>query len=281
MEEQQENLEYYEIDLMDYVKVIFKRKKWIFWIFLLAIASAFVLTTITPDTYQTKAVLRIGKFGGELLEKPNETVTVLKQQSTLKEIAKKLEFEKEPQDPAKRVDSLLDFESPEKSNLVIITAQDSSPKLANEGAKAAANLVIERHKKLFSEKQELLEEKIKNTKQEIDSYQKEVETLNAQIKRYRNAYSEGEGLALQGYLASLRVAQNRVDSAKDRLNNLQSKKTNSKNTEMVAEPTVPQSPEGAGLKLTLAIAGVLGIFVGVFWVFLLEWWESNKQKLNS
>lgn len=271
MNKKNQNLEYYEIDLMDYVKVIFKRKKWLFSIFLLAIAGAFVLTANSPETYQTRAVLRIGQVRGEKLENPQEAMIVLKQPSTLKEISKDINFEnfeERPENEAGVVDGLLDVKNPEKSNLVVITAEDGSPQLAYEGAQAAANLVTERHNKLF-------EEKIKSIEERITIYQKEVDQLKEQIEQFRGRnYSEGQGLALQGYLDSLR-------SSRNKLNNLRLKKTNSKNTEIVAEPTIPESPEGPRLRLNLAIAGVLGIFIGIFWAFVLEWWEENKDKLKS
>lgn len=283
MENQNYETEYYEIDLMDYVKVLFKRKKLLIGIIIFSILCGLAYTLLSSSTYKTEAILKPGRVGGSILEQPEETIAVLEQRSTLKEVLNNIDTEIEAKDKVKKLQEILTFEKPEKINLITISAENSSPEVAIQSVQASSNLVIERHKDLFDQREKALEEKISNTKEEITTYEKEVEDINEQIEILeRNTnYLEGQGLALQGYLTSLRSAQSKLDGAKNRLANLELQKAESKNTQIVASAADSLEEIQPRLLLNLAISGFLGVFVSIFIVFFVEWWEDNKDKLET
>ena len=70
--------EYDEIDLMDYVKVILKRKWLILAIFLSAAIVAEVFSFLMPKVYKIDTVLEVGQAAGVPIEDPGQVVEKIK-----------------------------------------------------------------------------------------------------------------------------------------------------------------------------------------------------------
>jgi uncharacterized protein involved in exopolysaccharide biosynthesis len=282
-ENQNYESEYYEIDLMDYVKVLFKRRRMLFVIIGLSIFCGLVYNSFCFSSFKTESILKPGRVGETILEDPEETIAILEQRSTLKKVLDNMEVEVEGKDKVKKLQEILAFEKPKDINLIVIKAENGSSDIAIQSAQASANLIIERHESLFEKREEALEEKINNKKEEISTYREDLEDINKQIEILeRNTnYLEGQGLALQGYLESLRSAQEKLDNAKDELASLELQKVESRNTEIVASAADSLEEMQPRVLLTLSISGFLGLFIGIFGVFFVEWWEDNKDKLET
>ena len=50
---------------------------------------------------------------------------------------------------------------------------------------------------------------------------------------------------------------------------------------IVSKAVVPQTPVSPRKALNLAIAGVLGVMIGVFVVFFKEYWENSAEEVTS
>jgi hypothetical protein len=249
----------------------------------LSIFCGLVYNSFCFSSYKTESILKPGRVGETILEDPEETIAILEQRSTLKNVLDDMEEEVEGKDKIKKLQEILTFEKPKDVNLIIIKAQNGSPEIAIQSAQASANLVIERHKDVFNKREEALEEKINNKKEEINTYKEDVEDINEQIEilEKNTNYLEGQGLALQGYLESLRSAQAKLDTAKNNLASLELQKNESRNTQIVASAIDSLEEEQPRILLNLAVSGFLGLFLGIFSVFFVEWWEDNKDKLKT
>ena len=50
---------------------------------------------------------------------------------------------------------------------------------------------------------------------------------------------------------------------------------------IISQAAIPEGPTGSNKMLNLAIAGVLGIMIGVFIAFFREYWKTSGKKLVS
>jgi len=238
MEQQYEE----EIDLMDYLKVILKRKWLIFEVFLVAVIIAGVFSFISPKVYQVNTVLEIGKIDSELLEQPAQLIEKIKGDVYKSFIQEKLNVseEKYPQIKA---------ENPKDTSLIKIEIESERPELAKNILTEINNLILKEHQEQFEKRKSKIEENIKEIQNKLALLEKEKS-------------SSGEGIS------QLQIA----------LLNLKEKLDNMESTKVVNPPTISPNPIRPKPVLNIVIAGILGIFIGTFLAFFQEWWEkSNKN----
>jgi capsular polysaccharide biosynthesis protein len=243
-QEEKIQTEYDEIDLMDYVKVLLKRKLLIFGIFLAAAIAAGVFSFISPKVYKIDTTLEIGKIDNELLEGPPQLIEEIKGDVYKSFIQEKLNLseEKYPQIKA---------ENPKDTNLIKIEIESERPELAKNILSEISNLILKEHQEQFDQRRSKIEENIKEIKNELTLLEKQ------------KVYSD-EGIS------QLQIT----------ILNLKEKINNAEPTKIIKPPTT--SPDLIRPKpvLNIVIAGILGIFIGTFLAFFQEWWEKNKIKLK-
>lgn len=329
-----------EIDLIDYVKVILKRKKTIFFWFLLlvliaGIASFFVL----PEVYRTSTSIEIGRLqkesgsdAEELVEDPNVLTSKIKEDVFGIQARKNMDLS-ESQWPEIKV------ENPEKTHLVELTIESSEKEKSKNVLEEINSLILASHKKIVDLEKDLIEKeilkkenKISSIEEEISIVKNKIQPLQSDIERLNNKIesTEEEKEALEDKVESLEQQliydqtpgtqyalfnakqelankENEIENLYLRINSSQriiedyNSQVNSlkrdiedynfeieslkssleeiRETEVIKSPTVSENPVGPRKMLNLAIAGILGIFIGTFWAFGKEWWENSKENI--
>jgi len=240
MEQQYEE----EIDLMDYVKVILKRKWLILEVFVAAAIIAGVFSFISPKVYKIDTTLEIGKIDNELLEQPAQLIEKIKGDVYQSFIQEKLNLseEKYPQIKA---------ENPKDTNLIKIEIESERPELAKNILAEISNLILKEHQEQSEKRKSKIEENIKEIQSELTLLEKQ------------KVYSD-EGIF------QLQIT----------LSNLKEKINNAEPTKIIKPPTTSSGPITPKPVLNIVIAAILGIFIGTFLAFFQEWWEKNKIKLK-
>jgi uncharacterized protein involved in exopolysaccharide biosynthesis len=243
-QEEKIQTEYEEIDLMDYVKVLFERKWLILVVFFGAAIVAGIFSFISPRVYQVNTVLEIGKIDSELLEQPAQLIEKIKGDVYKSFIQGKLNVseEKYPQIKA---------ENPKDTNLIKIEIESERPELAKNILTEINNLILKEHQEQFEKRKSKIEENIKEIQSELTLLEKQ------------KVYSD-EGIS------QLQIT----------ILNLKEKINNAEPTKVINPPTISPNPIRPKPVLNIVIAGILGIFIGVFLAFFQEWWEKNKLKLK-
>ncbi|MFN3966544.1 MAG: Wzz/FepE/Etk N-terminal domain-containing protein [Endomicrobiia bacterium] len=135
-----------EISLIDLINVIKKRIRFIL-IFTISVTFvSIVISLLLPKQYEAKAILRIGKMGGSILESASVTKEIITSFPELEKIAKELKIQ-----PTER--KLLSLKRKikieGKENLMNITTRYISPEKAEKLCNAVIKLILERHEKLY------------------------------------------------------------------------------------------------------------------------------------
>ncbi len=325
--------DYNEVNLMDYVAVIFKKKRLIVAIFLTAVVITGIVSFLMKKVYRIDTAVEIGKLSEEQsIEEPIQLVEEIKNDFYGVKIREALNIS-EKKYPKMTV------ENPKDTKLVTIAIESDSTEMAKKILERMNDLILADHQNRIKAKQGLLENdiktaesKIKLTESDIEKTKSKITPMDNDIKRIENKiiFAENEKRSLEEKVDALQKilpyqqdpgTQFALFDAKEKLANkeneieslymsinsfkrdkedldvqVNSLKTNIENlnaqinylknslenilpTKIVKSPFISEKQVKPRPVLNMAIAGVLGIFIGLLLAFGKEWWQKNKGKI--
>ena len=291
-----------EIDLRDYINVLIKRKWAVITIFFIAVIAAVVISLLISPVYEAISLVKIGKIKGVNIETPAETQEIFARRTILKQIATKLNL---PEDMnIETVAGIFTIE-PAADSLLKIKGKAETPEKSVEITNAVADVLIERHKKIFTEAEEMInlemenivknKEKInkdiENTKEDIIRLEQDIKKYEQEIAKRDNAQSDAQGRITESYINLLATVKNQKESKEAQILNLEQSLVNldqllkqkeyemsyqTKTTEIEIPATPPETRISPKRKQMVMIAGILGLFVGVLYAFGAEYFSKEK-----
>ncbi len=296
-----------EIDLMDYVKIILKRKYLIFGIFFLSILCAGIFSFMSPKIYEIDAILEIGNIKDEktqeiqLVELPIQLVEKINSDVYGDEIRNKLQISETEYPEIKT-------ENPKNTNLIQLTIKSSDIEKSKNVLQEINELIFTEHQEIINNKKELLEKNIELLEKNIEIYQQNEQRIKNKIsflKQEQNVL-EDKVFALQKVLvyeqtpgtqfalfdnqeklqqkkqeienryleiSSLNV---KIHSFENSISSISNQIKDIQETKIIKNISVSANPVSPRILLNIIIAGILGIFVAIFLAFFKEWWEREK-----
>ncbi len=327
-EEKLKNIDADEINLMDYVMVILKRKWLVFGIFLIFIIVVGVFSYFTPKIYDIDTSLEIGKIGKTIIEKPIQVVEKIENNVYKLSVIEKLGIEGGY--------SKIKAEYIKNTDLVKIKAKSDNPELSKSILEEMNNLILAEHQEKIDTQKELIESNIETTQDKIQLVENDIERIENKIKPLENdierienkiEYSEEEKENLEAKVEALEKvlvyeqtpgtqfalfdtkeklaskkqeiedlysrinyltiniedlnltvnsSETSIRDLNTQINSLRASLSSVKNTEVIKKPIISAIKQRFLLNVT--IAGVLGLFVGVFLAFGKEWWQRSKTR---
>ena len=184
--------EYDEIDLMDYVKVLLKRKWLILAIFLSAAIVAEVFSFLMPKVYKIDTALEIGQVAGVPIEDPGQVVEKIKGDVYGIFVRGKLGIPEEKY-PKIKTENLKD------TRLISLAIESAEPQQAKNILEEINNLILAEHQEKIKTKKELIEQDIKTTEEKIKLVESDIEKtknktqpIDEDIKRIENKINNTE-----------------------------------------------------------------------------------------
>ncbi len=195
MDEKRE-MEYEEIDLMDYVKVIIKRKKLIMAILAVAVVTAGVISLALPKVYKVDMTLGVGEIENPQANTEAERIMLIEDPAQVKQkidndvygvsIRGKLSVSENEYPKIKT-------ENPKDTNLVTIEIESDKTQQARDILKELSNLIIAEHQERIISRIDLIDkniktvgEKIKLTQENIKSTENKIAPMDSDIGRLEN-----------------------------------------------------------------------------------------------
>ncbi len=300
-EERNTKEEYDEIDLMDYIKIIFKRKWLIFAIFILSVIVTGIVSSSLPKVYKIDASLEIGKIEEIVLENPGQTAEKIKGDVYGLSIRKELEISEKDYPKIK-------VNNPDDTDLITVEIESDENERAKDILERISELILEEHRLIietknlfFDKKIELLEENVKIVQKDIArietktfSLKKEQENLENQIRVLQETliYEQTPGTQfalfntkekLETKIQEITTSYLEINSLETSLNSIQGQIDliemqieSMVATRIIKSSTISEDPVSPRLLLNIALAGILSIFMGTFFAFFKEWWERSK-----
>lgn len=267
-----------EVDLIDYLGTIWRRK----WLIVLGTFTCIlvvgVVSWLLPPSYQTELILKIGKVSTVeyvmreiMIEDPDNVKTRLMSKPFLFSIIERnqLQLEMKPKDLKAKAEVV--------SNMVKFSIQARSPEETVFLINSVAEDIIEQHRKKFSEamninilRQEELKKQVENTGEEI----KELRNALTQIQRAPKVDApavillEANLSEKERLLTELKGMYRRIQLANSPIN--------SENTKVYDPAIKPRSPVSPKKLLNMTIAAVVGLMVTVMLAFFWEHIQDEK-----
>lgn len=297
-----------EIDLIEYLKVIIKRKKLIIAIFLISTVSAALISYfVLPKQYEAISLIKIGIVRGQALEGIENIKVIFKSEATLQKIANKLNLPENT--PPEIISQKFSIDIEGESNLLKIKGKNSTPEESILINQVIFDLIQERHQELFELAKKTLGTEIKNIQEKITENQKQVEESNLfvqeleqektilgnKIAKLENTRSEAQARIAEAYINSLDQVNLRFREEKTKLESLKVQQINLNNqlqqkeyekaykTRMTAIEIPALTPERAVSPRPVrntGIAGIMGLFLGVLAAFGIEYFNAHKNELK-
>lgn len=278
-QENKTQTEYYEINLMDYVKVIIKRKQMIFGVLLVVLIAVAVYSFfICPKVYKIDTLIKIGKIGGTLIEEPGQLLEEIKAGAYNFPIIEKLNL-------SEGIIPKIKIESPAGTDLLIIKTESSTPEIDKTILEELNNLILIEHSKKFETRKELVKKDIERLKNKtalleeekinLEKKEKSLEWLSP-YERVKEQFT-GSLFTLYDVKEKLSARKQEIENLYREINSLEgSLLENIQPTKVLKSPTISEKPIKPRPVLNIVIGAVLGIFLGVFFAFGKEWWEKNR-----
>ena len=288
--------DYNEINLIDYIKVLIKRRKMIFFItcvVLLITATTFLAPK--KSLYEASAIIEVGAVFGNTLEEKAYTVAILQTESQAKYFLEKLY----PDTPINKtrinhfLQNLTINHDATKNDtlttavLIEIAYKDTNPEVAKRTVETIAEGIVSDHKIKFDKALEKQDKQVEQKKEELKKAEGYLTELNKTIEQlqklqYSPAYAEAQGRSMPGYIATQNELRAKTIALQQEITNSEFQKTDSAPTTIISKPYLPETPIKAPARQKAAIitAGLaLGLLLGVCIAFAAEWWSANKNKL--
>ena len=221
-----------EVDLRDYLKLIFAKKWLVLGVPLSAIALAAIYNLQVPKIYEASAWLEIGRIRESALIESSAQINQKIKIGIYGEYSYNISI----------------F-NPDQTDFVQIKVKSDKPDSAKKELETISNLILAEH-----------EDKIKLKKEELEKEIKNLETRNNLLKQIGTLEAKIEMEDVNLNIASL----------KNFLRNIQY-------TKILKIVAIPDKSVNSKSFLISIIAGMSGLFLGVFLVFWKKWWEEFKN----
>ncbi len=266
-----------EIDLYELLLVLWRRKKVIFLTFLVFLMFAAIYAFLSPPVYRQTVLIKL-----PLNNMPLNNMPLLSAEEA-KEIVHSLGNLLEEHNYVKLA-GVLEIKEDEARQIVKISPQ--TLRRSNNLLK----VVIETHTRSllpkiaqgivdFINENPYLKEKIRIWEQTLDQKERTISVRLASLENLKNyILSEIQKgnlrllgfnpLDLEGYILNL----------KQQLEVIKAQRKLISGAELVVSGALPRKPAKPKRALILAVAGVSGLFLGVFLAFFVEWWEKAREE---
>jgi len=299
-----------EIDLRDYINVIIKRKWSILSIFAVAVIASVVISLFLPLTFQASNLIEVGKIKGSSLQSYSDIKSVFKRESILKEIKTNLQ---QPLDLSETtsVESIAGiFDIKEslgdgESGFIEIHGRANTPEKAVIVVNAITDMLLTYHQNMFTQAEKMFNTEVENivkskgkTEKDIEKTNNTIVRLDQDIKNYEqeiskrdNIQSEGQGRIAESYINLLAEVKNQKETKESQLLNLEQKLISldyslqekeyekayeTKTSKVEIEAISPETRIAPKRKQNVMIAGILGLFIGIFYAFGAEYFSKEK-----
>jgi hypothetical protein len=264
-----------EINLYELLMILKKRFRLILVTTLILLLGAIFYVIFTPPKYKSYGFLKVQNPLISFSENGVPITLPLISPLTVKELINYLnELLNSPD--KKEIEKILGKLLVEKIIAIEAWIERKNPQLVKVEIKSTdADVIGKTFSKIYSYVYKHFETDIKNLKTTLEDY---LNTLKNQIRELKKLKTKllregkyGEALEVSGEIADLL----------ERYYALKLFWENYKGIEVILKPPKPLEPYAPKPVLIASVALFSGLFLGVFLVFLKEWWEENKRRYRG
>jgi capsular polysaccharide biosynthesis protein len=267
-----------EIDLREYINVLLKRKGVIILIFLIAVITATLVSyfVISP-VYQSSLIFSVAQIDNRPTVNITESLEIIKSDIVLDDVIEKMGLEKEIS--TKELKPSINTESIKGTNFIRVSVMADSPERAKNIVEKVVEIFIEQNQDIYQGKIKLIKDSLKILKEQVDEFEVNIQEIEETKKKIATSVelSEAERQFQTSLLLSSSVTERELyNNLTNQTNSLKASLESCEDFKVINYAQLPAVPVKPNKKLNILIAGVLGLFVGIFAAFFLEFWQKGK-----
>ncbi|MBA7599993.1 hypothetical protein ES703_07039 [subsurface metagenome] len=267
-----------EIDLREYINVLIKRKGVMILIFLIAvITTTLVSYFVISPVYQSSLIFSVAQIDNKPTVNITESLEIIKSDIVLDDVIEKMGLEKEIS--TKELKPSINTKSIKGTNFIRVSVIADSPERAKNIVEKVVEIFIEQNQDIYQGKIKLIEDRLKILKEQVAEFEINIQEIEETKKKIATSVelSEAERQFQTSLLLSSSISErNLYNSLTNQFNSLQASLESCEDFKAINYAQLPAVPVKPNKKLNILIAGVLGLFVGIFVAFFLEFWQKGK-----
>ncbi|HXF90369.1 MAG TPA: Wzz/FepE/Etk N-terminal domain-containing protein [Candidatus Nitrosotenuis sp.] len=274
-----------ETELIDYVLVISRRRKFIFLGTFLLVVIAGVVSFTLPPLYEATTQIKIGRVWDKELENPYLTSELINSDAFLEKVIKKLNLSITPFQLKRKElikTRVLEWGASGQKIPVLLTIQTRShdPQEAVNLGNVIGDFLVEDHQQRYEERLKEYKEYEKDLRFQVTRIEEQVNELEQLIKKQslNPAVSAPSVILLQAQLEqkSAQLLTFKKELKDTRINNYSSLVT--ENTRIVSMPVLPREHINPHVVLNMVLTGMLGFFITLILAFFLEYLKKARTR---
>ena len=273
-----------EINVVDYIKVIFKRKLTILFCASGAVCLALLFSFFSRPVYELDTVLEIGHMEDFVPETPAQVAQKISNDVYGEVVRAKLNISKGKY-PSK---GDMEISTPENTRFVTIAVKTINPAQVKPILDEINRLILKEHQEKFNIQKNIILDDKKRIENKIKSLENEKKILEEKVGYFTNLLANEPSTTNQFFLTSakeeLESKKLDIDNAYLELNTFLRKLEDYEATKVVKAPLAPAVKSLINPKtiiMFIIIGLFVGIFIGIFVGFFQEFWEKNKKILTT
>lgn len=262
----------YEIDLREYIMLLWNNKLFIGGIVVLAVIAAFVVSSfVLSPQYETRARIQLSNYEG-LYSEPDTAVQLLSSTGLMKKVMSGLGVEMSASQLNSYINNNLTINQIGDTSIISITVKNNDPELTLNTAQGIIDNFEEDSNQYF-------ENKIENDKQYLSDLKADLEEINSNLESNRELIEESRGNSNLQTVSLLVQENSSLQNSKRELRKeieeKESQLLDFYSLEVLDSPYLPENPVSPNTKLNVAIAAVLGLMLAVFIIFFREFMKEE------
>jgi len=259
-----------EMELSDYIRILWNRKWLIFIGCGLCVAAAYIASLLMSKRFDAPFVLGIGIVANISLEDSNSVTQIINSPAFESSVHQKANI---PQDHPISVAATTD--PVKQTPIVSVTASASTPQEAMTVANAAIALIQERHERFFNNKMNIYLQYEQSLQGQIQEVQNEIAQCRNSLNKLESS-NQLAALVMQSQLADYDIRFIGLEREMRDLKVQNHSELHSRNTQVIAPPQQPNQPSRPRTKLNVAAAAIVGLFLSTFAALFLESTRRSK-----
>ena len=274
-------MEQNEVELIDYLKVIWKRKGLIIGGTLVAAATALVLSLSMPKTYEVSRTLKIGnlppriyegrRIEDSFIEHREAVIGRLKDDRVLKMVMEKVHSELGNMEMGGEVS----IDTKTNPNVRYIVQSDD-PQGATRIADRLAGYIIKVHKPSYGRELQIAKEYEAELTVTIRKVGAEIQSMRMILKKVMKA-PKIDAPAVILLTANVEDRERSLADLRRELKGSRLSRLRSENTSVIAAGPPPKHPIKPNVKLNVILAGIVGLMIFTFIAFFLEYLVNLRK----
>ena len=255
-----------EINLMDYIKVIIKRKKLIIGIFIICVVATTIVSFRMPKVYQIDSTARIGSIGGSLFS-VGEMIEKTKNRNLLQSVIQEI-------DTNITVESLKEavkIEKVEGTNFLKVQMESAEPGIAIDILNKIESKLVLDGNEFYEKNITLINERIQELHARKENVSKQIKMLNQKISN--NKIGPDYPL-IQNTLTNYETIYSELSAAEY---SLKKNLLLANNFKIIESPSKSMNPIKPNKRQMITISAILGLILGLFIAFIVEFWQKSKE----